>query len=87
MLREGFYSTERDQRLLVQKMRKQDVPLALVLPQDDVAKFTLVMAELEDAFRLADEIPVEGVGSVLVRVNRRTQPQGVDTATGLPCFR
>jgi len=87
MLREGFYSTERDQRLLVQKMRKQDVPLALVLPQDDVAKFTLVMAELENAFRLADEIPVEGVGSVLVRVNRRTQPQGVDTATGLPCFR
>ena len=86
-MREGFYSTVRDQRLLVQKMRKQEIPLALVLPQDDLALFTLVMAELENEFRLADEIPVEGLGSVLVRVNRRTQPHGVDTATGLPCFR
>ncbi len=61
MLREGFYSTVRDQRLLVQKMRKQEIPLALVLPQDDLALFTLVMAELENEFRLAGEIPVEGL--------------------------
>jgi hypothetical protein len=87
MLREGFYSTARDQRLLVLKMRTQDVPLALVLPQDDVASFTLIMAELENEFRLAGEIPVEGRGSISVRVNRRTKPHGLDTATGLPCFR
>ena len=87
MLREGFYSTASDQRLLVQRMRTQDVPLALVLPQDDVASFTLVMGELENEFRLAGEIPVEGNGSILVRVNRRAQPNGVDVVTGLPCLR
>ncbi|MDA1185245.1 MAG: hypothetical protein O2930_11460 [Acidobacteria bacterium] len=86
MLRAGFYSTTRDQRLLIQKMRTQDVPLALVLPQNDVASFTLVMDELENAFRPAGEIPVEGIGSILVRVNRRARPHGVDVVTGLPCF-
>ena len=86
MLREGFYSTARDQRLLVHRMRTQDVPLALVLPQDDLASFTLVMEELENEFRLAGEIPVEGRGSIFVRVNRGAQPNGVDVVTGLPCF-
>ena len=87
MLREGFYATARDQQRLVQRMREQDVPLALVLPQDDLALFTLVMAELESEFRLVGEIPVEGRGRVMVRVNRRTQARGVDAETGLPCFR
>lgn len=84
---EGYYSTVHDQRLLVLKMRTQDVPLALVLPRDGVASFPLIMWELENEFRLVGEIPVEGLGSVFVRVNRRTQPDGVDIATGLPCFR
>ena len=68
-------------------MRTQDVPLALVLPRDGVASFPLIMWELENEFRLVGEIPVEGLGSVFVRVNRRAQPVGGDIATGLPCFR
>ena len=85
-LRSGFFSTVADQRRLVLKLRRQDVPLALVLSEGDAAVFPLVMAELDSEFRSVWEIPVEGQGTARVSVNARIRPHHVDPATGLPCF-
>jgi hypothetical protein len=85
-LRSGFFSTVADQRRLVLKLRRQEVPLALILTEGDAGVFALVMAELDSEFRPLAEIPVVGRGTVLVRVNRRVRPSRVDVATGLPCF-
>lgn len=85
-LRAGFFSTIADQRRLVLRMRRQQVPLALVLTEADRTVFPLVIAELETEFRPLVEIPVEGRGNVVVRIHRRFPTHGVDPATKLPCF-
>lgn len=85
-LRSGFFGTTADQRRLVSRLRRQQVPLALVLPGSDAERFPLVMNELRREFRPVLEIPVEGQDNVLVLANRRIHASSVDAATGLPCF-
>jgi hypothetical protein len=85
-LRSGFFSSLADQQRLVLRLREQTVPLAFVLTESDAERFPLVMDELRAYFDPLTEIPVEGQGSVRVRVSRRIQPSGVDKQTGLPCF-
>jgi hypothetical protein len=85
-LRNGFFSTIGDQQRLVSRLRRQDVPLALVLTEGDARLFTLVMAELDAGFQSVREITVEGQGVVDVRVNRRARTDRLDESTGLPCF-
>ena len=85
-LRSGFFQTAADQRRLVDRLRQQQVPLALVLPDSDAERFPLVMAELRREFRPVLEIPVTGRANVVVLASRRIRPSGIDAATGLPCF-
>jgi hypothetical protein len=85
-LRSGFFRTPADQRRLVSRLREQQVPLALVLPEGDAERFPLVMDELRRAFRPVLEIPVDGQANVLVLASRHIRPSSVDVATGLPCF-
>ncbi|MGH9346124.1 MAG: hypothetical protein ACRD26_02550 [Vicinamibacterales bacterium] len=86
-LRGGFFDTTEDQRRLVSRLRRQQVPLALVIPDSDAAAFPLVMRQVEMQFRPLAELPVEGRPNVLLRVSRVMTPRGVDAATGFPCFR
>jgi hypothetical protein len=86
LLRHGFFSTEADQRRLLLRLRRQLVPLALVVTDADFGAFRLVMAEIERDFEPVLEIPVEGRASVQVRVSRHVRPRGVDAVTSLPCF-
>ena len=85
-LRNGFFSSMDDQQRLVSGLRRQDVPLALVLTEGDARLFSVVMAELDARFQSVREIIVEGQGVVDVRVNRGARKDRVDAATGLPCF-
>jgi hypothetical protein len=85
-LRSGFFSTLADQRRLVLKLRRQDVPLAFILTEGDARTFALVMAELDGEFQPVADIAVGSRGRVLLRVNRHNRPYDVDAATGLPCF-
>ena len=85
-LRNGFFSSIDDQQRLVSRLRRQDVPLALVLTEGDARLFTVVMAELDTGFQSVREIIVEGQGVVDVRVNRRARMHRLDESTGLPCF-
>ena len=62
-LRIGFFSSIGDQQRLVSRLRRQDVPLALVLTERNEWSFTLVMAELDAGFQSVREIIVEGRGS------------------------
>lgn len=85
-LRGGFFDTPADQRRLVSRLRRQLVPLALILPDGDVDRLPIVKQQLDVQFRPLAELPVEGRANVLVRASRTITPRGVDAATGLPCF-
>lgn len=86
-LRNGYFSTMKDQRRLVLRLRQQQVPLALILTDSDAESFPLVMQELHMEFLPLTEIRANEHQTVLVRVKRGMDAHAVDAATGLPCFR
>lgn len=86
-LRPGYFSTVEDQQRLVQRLRAQRVPIALVLADTDAqTSFPLVMEELARTFQPVTEIRAHEEQVVEVRMHRDIESQGVDAATGLPCF-
>lgn len=87
MFRRGFFTTEFDQARVIRGLRRDDVPLAVVLPDADFADFEFVVRELDTEFPPFAEVPIEGHdGAIVLRANRRIRPARVDETTGWPCF-
>jgi hypothetical protein len=85
-VRSGFFDSFADERRVVSRLRRQRVPLALVLTDSDIARYPRILQQLEIQFRPLTELPLEGRPNVLVRVSRHMSPRGVDARSGLPCF-
>jgi hypothetical protein len=86
----GFFSTEQDQRLTITRLSQESVPIAIryTRTDDDFQEgFPLVDAYLRERYSTARIIPIDGVDSFVVLIERGRQPTGAYGPTGLPCFR
>jgi hypothetical protein len=86
---EGFYQSEADQSLTLERMKRQSVPF-VVLPLDDqdafARSFPRVMAHVSERYDVLTEVPVDGLKGVRIMVERARAKTGTDSATGWPCF-
>jgi hypothetical protein len=87
--REGFYQSDADQDLTLERMKRQSVPL-VVLPLDDQdafeRSFPKIQAHLTAAYDVMTEIAVDGLKGVRILVERARARTGTDSDTGWPCF-
>jgi hypothetical protein len=71
---------------LVLRLRRQQVPLAIVVTESDASGFPVVMQELQTRFTPLAEIPMRGRAPLAVLASRSIEPLGIDPVTSLPCF-
>ncbi len=87
-LRGGFFSTVEDQQLVVARMARQDVPLAIVDPGGDAKSFHVIMQHLETRFERVAELAIRpGRPDLVLLASRTAKPTGTDEELGFPCFR
>src|SRR6185436_16018171 len=89
--RPGFYTLDVDQRLMLERLRRQSVPVVLTDDQEDYEQnfasgFPIIHAYLTEQYTLAGELPALTGGPMRVFVRRTRQPTGTYGVTGLPCF-
>ncbi len=89
-LRPGFFATEHDQRLFIQRFREQQVPVLVVPPAAEYGHFAGSFP-LVDAFFASRYGPIVdralGDLTVGVRVLNEAVPRGRYARLDLPCFR
>ena len=86
---EGFYHSDADQRLTLERMKRESVPF-VVLPLDDqdafARSFPHILAHLTAAYDVLTDIPVDGLKGVRILVERARPRIAIDVPTGWPCF-
>ncbi len=86
---EGWYTSDADQALALQRMRDQSVPF-LVLPLDDQPtferNFPQVLAHVQSRYEPMADLPAEGLTGIRIMVERARPRTGTDATTGWPCF-
>jgi hypothetical protein len=86
---EGWYTSDADQTLSLERMRRQSVPF-VVLPLDDqdtfARNFPRVLAHVESAYDAMVDLPADGLKGIRIMVERSRPRTGTDTMTGWPCF-
>lgn len=86
---EGWYTSDADQALSLDRMHRQSVPF-VVLPLDDqdtfARNFPQVLAHVENAYELMADLPADGLKGIRVLVERARPRTGTDATTGWPCF-
>jgi hypothetical protein len=85
-LRWRFFDSPLEQRRAVFRLWRQRTPVALVLSSADITNYPLLTAEF-DGFDRATEVAVGNGERWSIRIDPRIRPVGIDTPTGLPCFR
>jgi hypothetical protein len=85
----GFFRDERYQRLVLERLARQSVPI--VLTEHDYQVFAtdypLVARYVSDRYRDAGVIDIRGEPYVRVFVEKARHPHRTDPILGLPCFR
>jgi len=86
---EGLYTSDADQALAIERMRRQSVPF-VVLPLDDqetfASNFPRLLAHVESVYEPMADVPAEGLKGIRILVERSRSRTGMDAATGWPCF-
>jgi hypothetical protein len=86
---EGWYTSDADQILALERMRRQSVPF-VVLPLDDqqtfASNFPRLLSHVETAYEPMVDLPAEGLKGIRILVERSRPRTGTDAATGWPCF-
>jgi hypothetical protein len=86
---QGFYQSEADQALTLERLKRQSVPF-VVLPLDDqdafAASFPRVMAHVSERYDVLTDVQVDGLKGVRIMVERGRSTPANDSATGWPCF-
>ncbi len=88
-LHPGWHSSPADQRLTLERLRRQRVPIALSLADDDAfpRQFPLVFEHVMRRYRVVAESTFGGQLSYAVRVDRQLSPTRIHDPLGLPCYR
>ena len=88
-LHEGWHASFADQRLTLERMQRQSVPIILSRPGDlSRSRFPLIYDYVQSSYRIAAKSSFgEEAGSFLVFVDARLAPVAEHRGYGLPCFR
>lgn len=81
----GFFEEERHSRFLLEKLRRESVPIVLAEDEPYYAAYPLLAPYLRDTYQEQGRIEIDGGRTlrVLARRDRPSQPFG---PSGLPCF-
>jgi hypothetical protein len=86
----GFLRREADQRLALERLAQQSVPVA-IMPYEYQREFAddyrLVAQHVAARFQEAGIVSVEGEPRFRVFVDKARRPTSVDPVLGFPCFR
>jgi hypothetical protein len=86
----SFYTSEADQRRALMRLASQSVPIVLADAREYEEGFAedypLLARYLEEHYRRAGVIDVDGEPRFLVFVDADRTPRGMDPYLGLPCF-
>jgi len=86
---EGWYTSDADQALALERMRRQSVPF-VVLPLDDqetfARNFPKLLAYVESVYEPMADLPADGLKGIRILVERSRTRTGTDATTGWPCF-
>jgi hypothetical protein len=86
----GFLRSEADQRLALERLGQQSVPVAVTAIDYDgeiVRHYPLIAHHIAERYREVGVIQSYGEPYVRVFVESARQPRGADPVTGFPCFR
>jgi hypothetical protein len=85
----AWYSSAVHQDDTVARLASKPALFALQIDEDENfrSRFPLIAAHFDRELRPMTTIDVPGAGRVLIRVEARRSPVGVDSDTGWPCFR
>lgn len=87
--RQGFYASDADQTLMLSRLKRESVPFVLLVLDEQrgfESSFPRLMSHIATAYDEMAVLPVEGMKGVRVMVERGRPRDGVDPATGWPCF-
>jgi hypothetical protein len=86
----GFLRSEMDQRLALERLGRQSVPVVITALDYDgeiAADYPLVSRHISSRYREAGIVSAGGEPYVRVFVDIMRTPRGTDAVSGLPCFR
>jgi hypothetical protein len=86
----GFLRSEADQRLALERLARQSVPIvitALDYDKEIASNYPLVARHISSHYKEAGVIKVRGQPYVRVFVDIMRSPRGTDSVSGFPCFR
>jgi len=89
-LRPGFFKTEEAQRLVVERLKRQSVPIILLEAGDSLGgfrdSFPLVTAYIDQHYEMAASHVFDGRFGTTLFVRRDAKAEGVWEPLGWPCF-
>ena len=90
--RSGFYTLDRDQRLMLQRLAAEDVPVVLTDQEESYAdnyasQFTLVHEHISSEYAFAGELPALTGDPLRILTRRGRASDATYRSTSVPCFR
>jgi len=89
-LRPGFFKTEEAQRLVVERLQRQSVPMILLETGDSLGgfrdSFPIVTAYIDRHYQIAATRVFDGRFGVTLFVRRDAKPEGTWEPLGWPCY-
>jgi hypothetical protein len=89
-LRPGFFKTEEAQRLVVERLQRQSVPMILLETGDSLGgfrdSFPIVTAHIDRHYQIAATRVFDGRFGVTLFVRRDAKPEGTWEPLGWPCY-
>jgi hypothetical protein len=90
-LRPGFFETPEAQRLVIERLRRQSVPVVVLGGADDYGafrfSFPIVAAYLDERYEVIGDRALDDRFAVTVLASRSAAPTGRYAPLDLPCFR
>jgi len=89
-LRPGFFTTERDQQLMLSRLRRQNVPVALLATDDSLENFResfpLITAFLDEHYDVRGTRLFDGRFGITLLVRKTARSEGRFADLDWPCF-
>jgi hypothetical protein len=89
-LRPGFFKTEEAQRLVVERLQRQSVPMILLETGDSLGgfrdSFPIVTAYIDQHYQMAATHVFDRRFGITLFVRRDAKPEGTWAPLGWPCF-
>ncbi len=86
-LQPRWHASEADQRLTVERLERQRVPLVLVTERRDYGEYFPIVRDYVQQHYATSQVTAPGLEQYAVLTDRRLKPTGTYEPLGLPCYR